>query len=709
MGKMADETAAERAYQAALREIERVREGGGPAVYSHDGQAIGRQLNLWQQDFRALAAIPPEIANIAGLISLRLYGNSLSDLSPLCDLTGLQHLSLNQTAVSDLSPLSNLTALRSLSLNQTAVGDLSPLRNLTALEYLSLDQTAVSDLFPLRDLNALESLSLNQTAVSDLSPLRDLTALESLSLDQTAVSDLSPLRDLTALQGLSLDQTAVSDLSPLNNLTALVTLSLDQTAVSDLSPLRDLTALYSLSLNQTAVSDISALSGLTKLQSLQLNQTAVSDPSPLRDLTALAFISLNQTAVSDLSPLRDLTALQFLFLRRTAVGDLSPLRNLTELRSLWLDHTKVGDLRQIAHLNLLGSEAYTELSFHGTPAAAADPALARLAQSRYHRKRTRETLAYLQTLPPWPEPLPGEQPEEQPLTVTALIEAQDRAGWRYVPGVNALQLYVTDLPTDARQEQMARMVAERCERLINKLGTRVNSGGLRQEAHEETKRFQAILADESRSLGMRSLELWGSLIALGDLLEENDKATKAGRDSLDLLPAEARAALSTLLGVAAGLVRSFPEARALDDDHGSFLRRSLSREVVRELLEGALRAALIEPRSAALVQHVAAVGAKEGQQAEKADGVTMAGLRNLVLTAHLLSATVGGAVGGIVGGVTSDIGTDISNHYELGEKAVEFLAGSESEIERFLDALTNDERAVLKAALEDTKRRHHPQ
>lgn len=433
-------------------------------------------------------------------------------------------------------------------------------------------------------------------------------------------------------------------------------------------------------------------------------------PPEVATISRLTSLELDHTKVRSLEPLRDATALEHLSLTNTQVSDISPLREMTALRRLWLNRTAVNDLRPIANLSFsLFEQHLSGVRFRNIPATENDPELKRLSQIGVVEQRTRETLAYLKTLPPWPEPLPWEQAEEQPLTVTALIEAQDRAGWRYVPGVNALQLYVTDLPSDARQEQMARMVAERSGRLIDKLGTRVNSGGLRQETHEETKRFQAILADESRSLGARSLELWGSLIALGDLLEENDRAARAGRDTLDLLPAEARAALSTLLGVAAGLVRSFPEARELDDDHGSFLRRSLSREVVRELLEAALRTALIEPRSAALVQHVAGVAEKNGKQAQKADSVTMTGVRNLVMIAGLLSSTVGAVVGGVVGGITSDIGTDISNQYQLGEKAEEFLAGSEREIGELLDSLTPDERAVLKAALEDAKRRNHPQ
>lgn len=178
---MVGETAAEKAYEAALREIERVKAEGGTELF------------LSGEGFADLNRIPPEVAGIVGLVILNLNGTKVSDLSPLRDLTELRTLWLNDTAVSDLSPLRYLTALDDLSLDWTAVSDLSPLRDLTALWDLSLNQTAVSDLSPLCDLTELASISLYQTAVNDLSPLRDLTALESLSLDETAVSDLRPI------------------------------------------------------------------------------------------------------------------------------------------------------------------------------------------------------------------------------------------------------------------------------------------------------------------------------------------------------------------------------------------------------------------------------------------------------------------------------------------------------------------------------------
>ena len=79
----------------------------------------------------------------------------------------------------------------------------------------------------------------------------------------------------------------------------------------------------------------------------------------------------------------------------------------------------------------------------------------------------------------------------------------------------------------------------------------------------------------------------------------------------------------------------------------------------------------------------------------------MKGQRNLAITATMPSATLGAAVGGVVSGVTGDVGDDPSNHPDLGEWAIAFLAGASDGVEELMSALTPDESALLKAALDD--------
>ncbi len=57
-------------------------------------------------------------------------------------------------------------------------------------------------------------------------------------------------------------------------------------------------------------------------------------------------------------------------------------------------------------MDKLGDGPLGGLWFNGTPALQYDRELARLAEIDDHTQRAKKTIAYLKTLPPWPEPLP---------------------------------------------------------------------------------------------------------------------------------------------------------------------------------------------------------------------------------------------------------------------------------------------------------------
>ena len=170
--------------------------------------------------------------------------------------------------------------------------------------------------------------------------------------------------------------------------------------------LHDIKGLYWVDLDNTQINDLTPLQVLTGLQQLLLNQTGVVDLTPLQALTGLQGLYLNQTGVVDLTPLQALTGLQRLLLDQTGVVDLTPLQALTGLQRLSLNQTGVVDLRPICDLPLSGKGPFSGISFANTPAIARDPELLRLSAVEDNEQRTRETLAYLKTLPKWPEPLP---------------------------------------------------------------------------------------------------------------------------------------------------------------------------------------------------------------------------------------------------------------------------------------------------------------
>ena len=363
---MARSKEAEAAYQAAVEEIEKARKDGWTT------------LDLNEPSFRTLDEIPPEIAGLTKLERLVLWRTQVNDLTPLAAMTGLTALDLTSTQVSDLTPLATMTGLTTLDLRNTQVSDLTPLAARTGLTTLYLSGTQVSDLTSLAAMTGLTSLYLSSMQVSDFTPLAAMTGLTTLDLSGTQVSDLTPLAAMTGLATLDLSSTQVSDLTPLAALTGLSTLDLSGTQVSNLTPL-------------------AAMTGLTKLD--------------LRD-----------TQVSDLTPLAAMTGLTTLDLMNTQVSDLTPLAAMTGLTTLNLRDTQVSDLRLIRDFSFKVSQFEMGLTFANTPATAKDPELARLAAIADHANRTAQTLAYLKTLPPWPEPLAWLGDDGRPESPSALVD-----------------------------------------------------------------------------------------------------------------------------------------------------------------------------------------------------------------------------------------------------------------------------------------------
>ena len=58
---------------------------------------------------------------------MHLYGNQISDISPLAGLTTLGELHLYGNQISDIAPLAGLTGLWRLGLGQNYITDIDPL------------------------------------------------------------------------------------------------------------------------------------------------------------------------------------------------------------------------------------------------------------------------------------------------------------------------------------------------------------------------------------------------------------------------------------------------------------------------------------------------------------------------------------------------------------------------------------------------------
>ena len=337
-----------------------------PALRRAVEQELGKRADepIGAVDLAGLTSLVARRAGIVNLSGLEfavrlkhldLYGNAVSDLSPLDSLTGLEMLSLAHNRIRDdaFSTLSRMTGLEVLSLAGNALDDLSPLAMLPRLRVLDLTSTAAGDLSPLSGLTQLEGLYLGDNDIEDATALAGLSRLRWLLLTDNAIGDLSPLSGLTGLRALSLAGNAVEDVSLLAGLTGLDTLFLQDNAIEDISPLAVLTGLELLHLSRNSVRDISPLVGLTELEKLFLGDNGIGDLSVLAGLTGLEVLALQGNAIGDLSVLAGLTGLRILYLFRNAIRDLSPLAGLTGLMSLYLSNNAVEDISPLVGLTEL--------------------------------------------------------------------------------------------------------------------------------------------------------------------------------------------------------------------------------------------------------------------------------------------------------------------------------------------------------------------
>jgi len=285
----------------------------------------------------------------ANVTRLDLAVNSISDVSPLSNLTYLTELNLWGNRVKDVSPLGNLTNLTQLNLWGGEFDDISVLANLTNLVRFSLGDNLQfnGDLSTLRNFTNLTNLGLGDTwhGRMDFSHLEALVNLEYLQLwGAGQLSDLSIIGNLTNLTNLTINGASIEDFAPLGNLTNLTYLDLQHSRInSDISvmPLDRLTNLTELFLLGKQITDIASLSELTNLTHLGLDGNQIVDVSPLSGLTSLTFLSLGRNSIADITPLSELTNLTHLGLGDNQITNVFLLRNLYNLQQLNLEGNQI--------------------------------------------------------------------------------------------------------------------------------------------------------------------------------------------------------------------------------------------------------------------------------------------------------------------------------------------------------------------------------
>ena len=230
----------------------------------------------------------------------------INSISALQNLTNLQELNLNhnngQGEINDISALATMTGLQSLDLFGNKITDISVLENMTSLTRLQFGNPieVAHALVVVPTLTNLESLSIGYIPLTNvdlpvlLNGLTKLTRFEHWDnrSGDGQISDISAFAAVTSLTELKLGGMSISDLTPLAGMTQLRELDLRDNFVENLSPLAGLSGLEVLLLTSNQISDISALENLTSLNDLQLGNNRIGDISVLDKLTGLSNVTL---------------------------------------------------------------------------------------------------------------------------------------------------------------------------------------------------------------------------------------------------------------------------------------------------------------------------------------------------------------------------------------------------------------------------------
>ena len=123
-----------------------------------------------------------------------INSNSISDLSPLAELTHLTRLHLDGNNIADISPLAGLTNLVILGLWNNSISDISTLAGLTHLFFVGLWNNNISDIAPLVANGGLgqgEEVNVSENPLSDTSIYTHIPALQSRGIE-VHFSNLKP-------------------------------------------------------------------------------------------------------------------------------------------------------------------------------------------------------------------------------------------------------------------------------------------------------------------------------------------------------------------------------------------------------------------------------------------------------------------------------------------------------------------------------------
>jgi len=250
-------------------------------VRSQLGKSVGP---IYLSEIQGITKISARICSIRSIDDLKyfisleeldLYGNRISDITPLSGLTKLRILNLSKNY-----------SLNSQSKDKPGM-QIECLNNITSLEELYLDYNAIVVVNHLSRLVKLRTLSLNHNNVTDISLLSGLTKLTYLdisnnveiesNLKETGISDISVIKNMPNLEYLDISNNVVIDISTVNSCAKLKYLYAGFNLLTDLNYLENNSSIEELRVNNNFITSFNFILKMLALKQLQYQGNPISD------------------------------------------------------------------------------------------------------------------------------------------------------------------------------------------------------------------------------------------------------------------------------------------------------------------------------------------------------------------------------------------------------------------------------------------------
>ncbi len=270
-----------------------------------------------------------------------LFGDTVTDFSPLNEVRGLKTLTVNRIGLTDenLKQIAGCVGITTLDLSECGLTSVEALAPMTGLTTLVLNDNALGgsdgsapSFGVLKDIK-ITNLTIHNNGLQSVGGIGEITSLKTLDISENNIVGLDDIGKLSRLDSLIAKDNAIESASGLSFLSSLKSLDLSGNALTDISDLASAKSVSSMNLSGNEIADFSPLRS-TNIASLTAKECGITDLTGICDIITLRSLDVSNNSVSDLSPVANLPYISELKIAKNNLNTIKPLKGVTSLTSL---------------------------------------------------------------------------------------------------------------------------------------------------------------------------------------------------------------------------------------------------------------------------------------------------------------------------------------------------------------------------------------